>query len=59
MFNLLKIKKKPVPFSFPAVASQDPEDASVIWMELPDHLRLKFVDGKYVGWYSPMMSKEG
>ena len=31
---------------------QDPENEGTVWVELPDNLRLKFVDGRYAGWYN-------
>ena len=36
---------------------RDPENEDTIWVELPDNLRLKFVDGRYAGWYTPKLEE--
>ena len=36
---------------------QDPENEGTVWLELPDNLRLKFVDGRYAGWYTPKLEE--
>lgn len=35
------------------VASVSVEDERVIYLDLPDGLRLRFRDGEYDGWYLP------
>lgn len=36
---------------------RDPENDGTVWLELPDNLRLKFVDGRYAGWYNPELKE--
>lgn len=52
-----KIRARAVTLPEETRAIRDPEHEGTVWVELPDNLRMKFVDGRYAGWYTPKLEE--
>ena len=55
--RLMDAEEEPVYLPEDSRTIRDPENEGTVWLELPDNLRLKFVDGRYAGWYTPKLEE--